>query len=516
MRYVVPFLIGILIACFLPQFTPYTIPLKWMVGTLVGLVMLLFLCHRWKATKTFWYTATLFCVVLGTIAFELKYQSLHALINPSAHYLKGVVQETPQQKPKTLATRIKTEQGASVICYLNQKGNTDKDTLSSTMIPQIGDTLSVYSYHGLTMTADALHHTAANYSKADSFEYYHRYLFFHDVVATCYATRWTGKESDPGGLMGIKRWLAAYSKQIRDTAIIQSNNEEMAVVMAMTIGDKSGLDQNLRNQYARAGVSHVLALSGFHLSIIYMILQFMLGTWVGKPRWKRMIQLVCVLAVWCFVAITGTPPSLVRAVIMFTVLMVSQMFHRKVNMVDVLCLTGMVMLCTNPFLLFDVGFELSMLSMLGLLVLGPHLWFWWGKHRICFSTKWLSFVSFAIDFIVGSAITTIVCSLFTIPLTTYYFGIVPLLSVFANIDISGLAFVLMIVAAVWWMVSWLPQIQSLVSILLINVAGMLNDVTAWISSMKWAVFEWHPNELGVILCYLLLGGLVWAFRKYQR
>ena len=505
MRYVVPFLIGILIAYFLPQLTPYTIPLLWMCGAMGMLVILMILFHRWAAKKTFGYTTTLFCVVLGTIAFELKYQNLHTLIHPTTHHLKGVVQEVPQKKAKTWAVQIKSEQGATILCYLSQKGNTEIDTLSSATIPQIGDTLSLYSYHGLTMTGDALHHTADSYSEADEFEYYRRYLFLHDVVATCYATRWNIRTGKPGGLMGIKRWLAAYSQQVRESTITQINSEEMAVVMAMTIGDKSGLDKSMREQYARAGVSHVLALSGFHLSIIYMILQFMLGVWMGKPRWKRIIRLVCVLIVWCFVAITGAPPSLLRAAIMFTVLMISQLSYRKVNMVDVLCVTGMVMLCVNPFLLFDVGFELSMMSMLGLLVLGPYLWAWWGTHRIRFCSKWLSFVSLSIDFIVGSAITTIVCSLFTLPLTSYYFGIIPLLSVFTNIAISGLAFLLMIIAAVWWMTCWFPQVQSHVSILLVSVAGMLNGVTGRFSTLKWAVFEWQPNELGVILCYLLIG-----------
>lgn len=516
MRYVVPFLIGILIAYFLPQLTPFTIPIWWMCGAMGVLVFLLILFHHWKAVNTFGYATTLFCMVLGIVAFELKYRSIDTSITSTAHYLQGVVQDMPQQKAKTWATRIETEQGASVICYLNVKGNDDVDTVNVTTMPQIGDTLSVYTYYGLTMTANALHHSAEDTSNDDGFEFYRKYLFLHGIAATCYANKWNVKAGHPSGLIGVKRWLMAYSQQIREAAKAQSDSEEMGIVMAMTIGDKSGLDKNLRDQYARAGVGHVLALSGFHLSIIYMILQFMLGAWVGRTQWKRIIRMICILMVWCFVAITGAPPSLIRAAIMFTVLMIAEMSRRKINMIDVLCVTGMVMLCVNPFLLFDVGFELSMMSMLGLLTLGPHLWSWWGLYRPYFNTKWLSWITFTLNFIVGSAITSIVCYLFTLPLTTYYFGIIPLMSIFSNILISGLAFALMVVAVVWWMVCWLPQIQPLAGIILLSLAGLLNDVTAWISSMKWAVFEWQSNELGVILSYLLLGGVVWAFRRYQR
>ena len=79
MRYVVPFLIGILIAYFLPQLTPFTIPLLWMCGAMGVLVFLLILFHHWKAVNTFGYATTLFCMVLGIVAFEhLVYLAVNA------------------------------------------------------------------------------------------------------------------------------------------------------------------------------------------------------------------------------------------------------------------------------------------------------------------------------------------------------------------------------------------------------------------------------------------------------
>ena len=181
----------------------------------------------------------------------------------------------------------------------------------------------------------------------------------------------------------------------------------------------------MRNHYSRAGVSHVLALSGFHLSVVYMLLQLLLFAWVGSDKWRKVARSVSIFTIWAFVAIADFPPSLVRAAIMFSLLLLSQIVRRRVNTVDVLCVTVMAMLCVNPFMLLDVGFELSVLSMLGLLTMGNWLFErWMNKRRTMSREGWTRRMVIKVtDFVVSSAITTMVCSMMTLPLVSYYFGI---------------------------------------------------------------------------------------------
>ena len=276
--------------------------------------------------------------------------------------------------------------------------------------------------------------------------------------------------------------------------------------MAMTTGNKSELSKELRNQYSRAGVSHVLALSGFHLSVVYMLLQFILFAWIGTDKWRKVARGLSIVAIWAFVAVAGCPPSLVRAAIMFSILLLAQIVRRRVNSVDVLCVTVMLMLCLNPFMLLDVGFELSVLSMLGLLTMGTWLFGWWTEQRRKIGRDgWLKRMAGKVaDFVMGSVITTVVCSMMTLPLVSYYFGIVPVLSVGSNLVMSLLATALMAVAVVWWMVSWQPLLSAWVGTGVMGVAAMMNGVTSWFSSIDFAVIPWRANGWGLAMWYSLI------------
>jgi competence protein ComEC len=191
---------------------------------------------------------------------------------------------------------------------------------------------------------------------------------------------------------------------------------------------------------------------------------------------------------------------------MFSILLLAQIVRRRVNSVDVLCVTVMVMLCLNPFILLDVGFELSVLSMLGLLTIGTWLFGWWTEQkrkRDC--DGWLKWMAGKVaDFIIGSVITTVVCSMMTLPLVSYYFGIVPILSIGSNLVISLLATALMAVAIVWWMVSWQPLLSAWVGTGVMGIAALMNKVTLWFSSIDFAVIPWRANGWGVTMWYSLI------------
>ena len=112
------------------------------------------------------------------------------------------------------------------------------------------------------------------------------------------------------------------------------------------------------------------------------------------------------------------------------------------------------------------------------------------------------------DFVVSSAITTMVCSMMTLPLVSYYFGIVPILSIGSNLIMSLLATALMAITAVWWMVSWQSQLSAWVGVGVMGIASLMNGVTSWFSSLDFAVIPWRANELGVVMWYFLIAFLL--------
>ena len=140
-----------------------------------------------------------------------------------------------------------------------------------------------------------------------------------------------------------------------------------AVVAAMALGDKSALTKELKDVYSLTGASHVLALSGLHLGIIYMLLSLL----VRGRRWRMLSQLFLIISIWGFVFLVGMSMSVVRAAIMLSVYALLSLGHRDKMSVNTLAFTAIVMLMVNPMSLFDVGFQLSFMAVFSILVWYP-------------------------------------------------------------------------------------------------------------------------------------------------
>ena len=514
-RVLIAFVIGLALGCLmigrvdcLSLPVGVTVPVMGiLMGLMLVLVLAMFFLHRKRHLYAFSFSAFLFFIVLGSVAFQLKYQ--HSLSEMSSlskeHVLKGIVTNSPQRKTHSLAVEMQTLQGVSFICYLNH----NPVIANPVSEPNIGDTLLIFTKHGLKPSSFLADPT-------DEFATYRRHLFLNEIAGTCYAESWRVTKGKPEGLMGVRQLLNNQLQLLRDTAFPIGDRDELAVVTAMTTGNKSELSKELRKQYSHAGVSHVLALSGFHLTVVYMLLQLLLFARIGSDKWRNVARGLSLIAIWAFVAVTGFPPSLVRAAIMFSILLLAQIVRRRVNSVDVLCVTVMVMLCVNPFMLLDVGFELSVLSMLGLLTMGTWMFERWTQIRYGFGRGGLfkRIVERVADFVVGSVITTIVCSMMTLPLVSYYFGFVSILSIGSNLVMSLLATALMAVAALWWMVSWQSLLSAWVGSGLMGIAVLMNGVTSWFASIEFAVIPWRANSWGVAMWYFLIACLLIYGARY--
>jgi competence protein ComEC len=183
-----------------------------------------------------------------------------------------------------------------------------------------------------------------------------------------------------------------------------------AVVAAMALGDKSALTHDLKDTYSRTGASHVLALSGLHLGIIYTLLSMLV---VGR-RWQTVTQVIMIISIWAFVFLVGMPTSVVRAAVMLTVYALLALGHRRRMSVNTLAFTAIAMLLVSPRALFDVGFQMSFMAVFCILLfvplfLRPVSARYLMTHRLA---RWLlSMVAVSVAAQIGVA-----------PLIAYYFG----------------------------------------------------------------------------------------------
>ena len=246
-----------------------------------------------------------------------------------------------------------------------------------------------------------------------------------------------------------------------------------AVVAAMALGDKSQLTKDLKETYAVTGASHILALSGLHLSLIYTLLSLLL--------------------IWLYVFLVGMSASVVRSALMLTVYALLSLGHRDKMSVNTLAFAAIVMLLINPRSLFDIGFQLSFVAVLSILLFYPLFEGVWSQsflldHR---AFKWLwTMLAVSCAAQIGVA-----------PLIAYYFGRFSNYFLLTNLVVIPAATLILYLSLV---VLLIPSLAYL----LIYIVDTLNRLLAWIATLPGASIEGlHPTLLQVSMVYVVIAAV---------
>lgn len=275
------------------------------------------------------------------------------------------------------------------------------------------------------------------------------------------------------------------------------DDENRAVVSALTIGDKSELTPEMREAYSAAGTSHVLALSGLHVGILSAIL-FLLLSPLKKIKYGRFLQSgIVVLILWIFAFVSGLSPSVVRAVTMCSLyLIASVVVENGLSGLYSLVLTAFVMLCYQPFYLFDISFQLSFLAVLSIILFFP------------FFNSLVKVSNRVLKYLWSIMAVSLSAQLGTLPLILYYFGSFPTYFLLANLIVSPLAVCILSLALASLALEWIPYVGNLCVCILDFFTGMMNLSMKYISGLQGAsISSLYINELQMALMYLLIGCL---------
>ena len=264
--------------------------------------------------------------------------------------------------------------------------------------------------------------------------------------------------------------------------------EELAVVAALTVGDKSVLTSSLKESYSAAGVSHVLALSGLHVGILSAVLYALLFP-LRRFRWGRKLQsFVVVVFLWGFAFITGLSPSVVRAVTMCSVyFMASCVLEERFVGVYTLVLAAFLMLCVQPMYVFDVSFQLSFLAVASILYFYPVVVNWKFMKRCVEGcpkvTRRLA------DWVWRGVAVSVSAQLGTLPLILYYFGTFPTYFLVANLVVGVFAVCVLCGTLVALLVSEVPWL-GMVSIAFVDrVTWAMNASMLWVQQLSGAQLQ---------------------------
>ena len=413
-------------------------------------------------------------VCLGWLVMQRQKDSLRLAWPACEVCYEAVVISEPIEKTKTMAVDILlTQSGRKLKAYLY------KDQRSRSL--QIGDGLCIQSR---IQPNDDWHQGTFDYR---------RYLETHGFTGRTFVASWKWQKTviSLSGLSRLERtrlfFLQLRSRLLAKFMGTAAERDAQSVVAAMVLGDKSALTQDLKEVYAVTGASHVLALSGLHLGIVYSLLSLLLG---GRKLFTMHCSLLTILGIWTYVFLVGMPISVVRSALMLSLYALLSLSHRDKMSVNTLAFAAIVLLLANPLSLFDVGFQMSFMAVLSILVWVPLLMGVFPadyllSHRFL---HWLwSMVAVSLAAQMGVA-----------PLIVYYFGRFSTWFLLTNFIVIPAA----------TLVLWLAPFALLflpLSHLLLYIVTLLNAVLTRLAALPFASIDgFHPTLLQVTMAYVIL------------
>jgi competence protein ComEC len=272
-----------------------------------------------------------------------------------------------------------------------------------------------------------------------------------------------------------------------------SDPQEAAVAIALLTGYRAELDRDLSAMYQRTGTIHVIAISGMHLALIYLLLQIIfrpIDRYRSLRVWKELLILTFL---WLFSLLTGAGASVIRAVIMFSFISFGKIMDKKGSIENALAASAFFMLCYHPYLLWDIGFQLSYAAVLSLVVFmkpiqamipveNPLLAGFWNMNAVTLSAQVL-----------------------TLPLCIYHFHQMPLLFLPANLIAVPLSTIVLYALLLLIAVSQFTAISQHIGSLISFIIRLMNDGVAYLSQYRFAVAdELNLDLIDIILMYAII------------
>lgn len=272
--------------------------------------------------------------------------------------------------------------------------------------------------------------------------------------------------------------LQARQHLLEHYRLLGFEQQNLAVLAAMTLGDKSLLSKETKEMYSITGASHVLALSGLHLSILYLFLTFFFGRW---RRFEVPAQALLLTCVWGYVFLTGMSVSIIRSAVMLSVYGLVAILHRSKASLNTLSFAALAMLLWNPLVLWDAGFQMSFLSVAAIVVIAPPLYrqlpaVWLSRFAL---VRWLW----------STVCVSIAAQIGTAPLVAYYFGRFSCYFLLTNIVVIPATTAILLLALLMFLAWPVAVLQKLIATVLLTVASLTNRLLLSVSALPGASID---------------------------
>ena len=336
---------------------------------------------------------------------------------------------------------------------------------------------------------------------------YRDFLNLKAIYAQAYAAEngWKKVSSHNG-------WaILKYSKDLRRylLTVVDSwklNEVQTAVTKALLLGYRYDIDDNTLKAYASAGAMHVLAVSGLHVGIVYIMAGYLLFFLMKVKHGAAVKSVILILLLWGFAMLTGMSASVVRAATMFTFVAIGTGFQRNTSIYNTILGSAMLLMVIRPTYLFEVGFQLSYAAVFGIVWMQPHLSKLWRPPNKVFKMVWdITTVSLA-------------AQLATFPLGLYYFHQFPTLFLISNLVVIPVVTGLMYLGVPVLVLSGMGLTIFPLVKLYSGLMWVMNTAVIWIEKQaSFLISEIHISRWELVILYvLIISGFWWLIRGGYR
>ena len=303
--------------------------------------------------------------------------------------------------------------------------------------------------------------------------------------------------------------IYAFSYRFRDILLRSLERsglqgDEYGVAAAILLGYDDSLPQEVRQSYVAAGSMHILCVSGMHVGIIYLLAAFLLR-FLDRKKWQKTLKHSLLLAlIWFYAMIAGLSPSILRSSLMISFVIFGEMLHRKGFAINSIAASAFVLLCVNPNNLFEIGFLLSYVAVVGIVVLQKPIYNWFSINNKLLDKVWeITAVALAAQFA-------------TMPLTLYYFHQFTVYFWLSNLFMTPISFVVIMGGMVLLLVSWIPYVNVFVGNVVWGAIYLMNWLVDWVESLPCSIVKGlyvNGFEFALLLLVFLLVMLMVATRR---
>lgn len=318
---------------------------------------------------------------------------------------------------------------------------------------------------------------------------YKLYLSFNQIYQQGYVQEGNFEKIDSESF-GIMKFAAQCRNDL--LSILKENGlagDELAVASALILGYKDDLGDELKHSYSSAGATHVLAVSGLHVGIIYLVLNFLFSLFDKNDKYNVTKSLLLILALWAYATLTGLSPSVMRAATMFSFVAAGGIFKKKTSTYNTLATSAFVLLIYNPYLIMEVGFQLSYLAVLGIVYFQSIIY-----KRIYFKRK-------LPDYIWKITSVSIAAQLTTFPLGLLYFHQFPSYFFISNlVVIPGAMFIIGLGIAIF-IFGAIPYVGTFLGLVLSKFILLMNSFIISIDTLPYSLIE--GISISIKECWLI-------------